>query len=79
MELNWMHHKQQYYKWFARYNKNVDAIEPLMYVYPNAFLETNDSGSATPMDHAMNNPRGNEFFEKGVFRGHETFMLQQIS
>jgi len=50
-----------------------------MYVYPNAFLETNDSGSATPMDHAMNNPRGNEFFEKGVFRGHETFMLQQIS
>jgi len=50
-----------------------------MNAYPNAFLETNDGGSATPMDHAMNNPRGNDFFENDVFRGHETFVLQQIS
>jgi len=50
-----------------------------MNAYPNAFLETNDGGSVTPMDHVMINPRGNEFFGKDVFRGHETFMLQQIS
>jgi len=37
------------------------AIEPLVNAYPNAFLETNDVDGATLIDHAMNNPRSNEF------------------
>ena len=34
---------------------------------PIQMHETNDGGSATPMDHAMNNSRGNEFLKKMFF------------